>query len=1250
MTSIKITDGNLTTLDKDGISDELYQLLWARDELNFGPSVNIPDTIVYKYGQPVVWYFTSVNGKVRKKNKHNLISAKIEEVFNKHVMGYDVLAMFISMAHDSNETNATQNHQTTIQYLDRAALNNFLYNRKKDMSGILQRFIEPKSTHNEIVRAIWSPKVCLLERAENKHQLHDHRYGLYERCVIYEGPEYYFTSAPLRGPVLSGQLQKLCEQVVAHIAEVTFGQRQVSRMVLNFKVDSRDKVWLLYSTSIRCIDMLDYTSPAAAAVNTQRNLVNIDSVVSLSDKVHLNPKLSYEKIVPKRRIRCLSCTRETLEDMRHPVTYKSIIKHYDHVLFLLLEAGKAEGTTTVKPDMEDAMISWPPDSQIVEAAGGVGFGCLYITDTGELLTAQQIGNHIKPRRVGDLLIPPILHNIHYKLSLKSYKKCKHDPLFLYKTCLVCEACYLVYAEFTTMLLRMGQDLTKLLTPDPSAVKLQQTAASLDRPSSADWRALSTTGGAGSQQLMKHSTSAGGLRQPSRAGQLRPSANHLHAKKSAIGIRSSETIRQPSVPSSHRLPINHNSSMSMLLGGSSGEVKLGGTVFAESLTSPSPQLQQQQQQQLLQQKRSLAAPSGGSPVRGGALEHGSTSLYDAEEVRQTIAQRERHFFKEVSLNPNLKDQHPLMHLITAQEKLRLVEEQSGVVMSKTANKSESIFGTRYGRQTGDKYNQLGAYKVENPYVISGEVVLPSVLKMRTKERMRQKKLQKERSLRALLNPDESLAEQEKSETDAAAAAGGGGGGGGSSVKSAKSAKSIASDPNVKSSVRHREFLAATLRRLEGEAEDAADFKGSYTGSLDEPSPSRKVKKSNSVGSGMLSAGSGHSSKSGGGGADGGGEQSKSSQGTASRNGSSAAADAAIAEDLHTLGSMETNESGMTEGSLMRKWGMDTDQKSLASGGAAGRLYDPIQEALERRRVLQEAKALMDMSSSKYEPPALIERTLSAHTTVTISSVERPIIPEEEEERSRSETPTQPTGDLPLKPQTPLSRGLSYTLNGDAPQFVMRSPSGDARASKFFEQNCLSATDEAASDSETAAPAAATAPGSEDPSASGNEPVATAATAAAEQKAESEGAADAVPMSAAAADSASVTPPGTDATGAAVAAESSADVDDSAGVLSATAESSVDLDELALASAAAAAAAAASANGAESGPVKADESRIREEALQLLAVSAQDDEQSQVTPREAAAQPSEQATPRPKTPPISHDQEQALDASMTASQRV
>jgi hypothetical protein len=103
---------------------------------------------------------------------------------------------------------------------------------------------------------------------------------------------------------------------------------------------------------------------------------------------------------------------------------------------------------------------------------------LYINDQGEFMSPVEIAHHSKQKSVSELQIPPILHNIHYKLSQQNYASCKHDPLFLYKTVHVCEACYLVYAEFMTMLLRMGQDLTKLLTPGVAVHREQLAGGSM----------------------------------------------------------------------------------------------------------------------------------------------------------------------------------------------------------------------------------------------------------------------------------------------------------------------------------------------------------------------------------------------------------------------------------------------------------------------------------------------------------------------------------------------------------------------------------------------------------------------------------------------------------------------------------------------------------------------------------------------------------------------------------------------------
>ena len=71
--------------------------------------------------------------------------------------------------------------------------------------------------------------------------------------------------------------------------------------------------------------------------------------------------------------------------------------------------------------------------------------------------------------------------------------------------------------------------------------------------------------------------------------------------------------------------------------------------------------------------SLQKGMGAGTVAGtvGSSAHGNALRYNPDDVNAMIAEREKNFFAEVSLNPQLKDQHPLMHLITSQQKPRMV---------------------------------------------------------------------------------------------------------------------------------------------------------------------------------------------------------------------------------------------------------------------------------------------------------------------------------------------------------------------------------------------------------------------------------------------------------------------------------------------------------------------------------------------------------------------------------------------------
>lgn len=630
------TAGSNLILESEGISEEFFTLLWSKDEFNFGPNISIPDTIIYKQGSPTCWYFTTLAGTIKRKNRQNLVSSRIEEALTSHVLGYDVLATFISFpVHSGLKSN--EKRSSIVEYLDKKSLYDFLYQSDKRKSGILQRFIEPKGTKNDIIRAIWSPKICLLERTENIHHLHDQRFGLYERCVTLEGPDYFSVASSVRGAVLAGQMQKICETVVSHISEVTYERMQISRVVVNLKVDSRDKLWLLFTTSIRC----ESDSQRDMSRGHQRIKINLNSFYTLPDTVNLNPVKSYEDIAvrkPKTRIWCVSCSEETLDHLRHPVAYKGIVKHYEHVICLLIEGSAqyspAASQTSRAP--RSVFVAWPPDKQIVSSAGGVGFGCLDLSKNGTSNSSK-----LAMIDVFDdehcLMIPPILRHLHPKLDSASYDRCCKDPLFLAKTVTVCESCFLVYADFITMLLRMGPNVTNYLKSDMASTLRANESCTSTRPSSADWRAMSSV-------HRSHSNVSDALQSGPSIATFHPSESHVNAKNSAIGMRNSEIGTKPSVPAAIRRGEDTGQTHSLLNSFTGGVINRGCDSSGSS---------------------SVRSRKGTRSADGTATASASPS---ASRATRTALEKERSFFDENTKNSQMSAHHPFMHLITAQERV------------------------------------------------------------------------------------------------------------------------------------------------------------------------------------------------------------------------------------------------------------------------------------------------------------------------------------------------------------------------------------------------------------------------------------------------------------------------------------------------------------------------------------------------------------------------------------------------------
>ena len=215
------------------------------------------------------------------------------------------------------EGGKVQDGKTTIEYMDAEGLHAFLKSGERASHGVLQKFVYPKDGRNLVIRASWSPSICLLERRINNHHINDHRVPLDERISTFEGAEHLSKSVPIvNSGYLARQAQAICNSIVDHIAEISSGYNRISRMVVDFKVDEKNRLWLLSCSSIR---MRNQRDPLLQA----RTGINLDPAYKVKRKARrANPDMTdYEA----NYFQFPNCSKIYTVKMKCEVTFKSII-------------------------------------------------------------------------------------------------------------------------------------------------------------------------------------------------------------------------------------------------------------------------------------------------------------------------------------------------------------------------------------------------------------------------------------------------------------------------------------------------------------------------------------------------------------------------------------------------------------------------------------------------------------------------------------------------------------------------------------------------------------------------------------------------------------------------------------------------------------------------------------------------------------------------------------------------------------
>lgn len=298
-------EASLSSLQTDGLSASLYSYLWTKHD-GLGFSCNVPDTLVYRSRCLDAWYFTSAmgteNGMLKKRGPSYLTNEAIMTFFKDRASdGFDIVAVLITQKEIGNRLDYVSGTSAcSLEYLTLPALGDFLLNKRKPLSGILQKFLLPKGSHNSVLQAVWTPNSALfrLDRRTTRlplpvaptapiaHTAQAPVQGqgkdatsstpssasgqvqpatsaqaadsiprdLLERVCTYDGPPYLSTEAAVRGDALPAAVRSLCEGLAAHVFAVTRGQAVISKMVLMLKMAKDGKVYLLYASSVRLDD------------------------------------------------------------------------------------------------------------------------------------------------------------------------------------------------------------------------------------------------------------------------------------------------------------------------------------------------------------------------------------------------------------------------------------------------------------------------------------------------------------------------------------------------------------------------------------------------------------------------------------------------------------------------------------------------------------------------------------------------------------------------------------------------------------------------------------------------------------------------------------------------------------------------------------------------------------------------------------------------------------------------------------
>ena len=237
-------------------------------------------------------------------------------------------------------------------------------------------------------------------------------------------------------------------------------------MILNFKIDKRDRIIFLWCSSLR----IESGKPSSIAPISPRMNLNKKSKgfqekhpltyrkrvyeprVKETDnvKIKLRPpdsinifkySISGKPIQPKKESVCLNCGQKVENYRLYEINFKTIIEGHDN-----RRKDKQYYSIFSKINMTSSGIEVMPSA-------------------GEKNINDEVFNKLKDNKLNNFIIPKIIQELYPKLKFEDYFNLKNDTVFRSKITCVCDDCYLDITKYCSMAGSNNENLIRTLKKD-----------------------------------------------------------------------------------------------------------------------------------------------------------------------------------------------------------------------------------------------------------------------------------------------------------------------------------------------------------------------------------------------------------------------------------------------------------------------------------------------------------------------------------------------------------------------------------------------------------------------------------------------------------------------------------------------------------------------------------------------------------------------------------------------------------------